>query len=722
MRRFEELDVESRDDELVVVDNRSKLCGSCRPRTRRESRWFSLAAVLSLVVLILLIVVSTGGQQSGGNDQQKQDGQSGASDEICLTPTCVALASQLSQSVDLTVDPCDDFYQHVCGNWAMVNPRPADRSSYSNFDVLSKRNNALLRRIFDPKSGALDDEFDVAHISEAPSVVRPALELYDTCAADRSSDMSAGMSQMEARMSAIEVGADREHLQRELESLHSAGYGMIFASGVGVDDRDPLTHIMELDQGTLSLPLADYFGDEFQHKRELFVAHVEAVLGLLGFDNVNGTRVLELETALAELHMTRYWSVLTAQEVPYVLVRNTRLIERCVGVVTDFDTETVEAFLRWHVARPFLHYLSHEVRQEVNAFNEAFSGVSERPRSERCLALVDEQYPMLAGRLFVSRAFAGDSKATADTMIESIRETFREQLPEMSWLDDDTRHKADEKAHSVRPKIGHPDWLLDDAALAAEYVHKPFDESTALLATLTQFAQADARKNYDKAGTPVDRQHSFDMSPPTVNAYYDPSSNEIVFPAGILQPPFFHRDLPASFNAGGIGVVIGHELTHGFDDEGSQYDKDGRLHSWWTPESRAAFEQRAMCVNDQYSSFEYFAHGVNGTLTLGENIADNGGLGLSYKAWQSQAPAQHKLPLPAPLNSWTPEQLFFVAFANVWCGSINENNAIDRLTIDPHAPHRFRVIGTLQNSPEFAEAFQCAAGTRMNPQEKCKVW
>ena len=383
-----------------------------------------------------------------------------------------------------------------------------------------------------------------------------------------------------------------------------------------------------------------------------------------------------------------------------------------------------------HLSQPFL--------DAAFAFSKALSGATAPPdRWKRCTARTDGALGFMTGRAFVDVAFSAEQLQASKAMIAGIKTAFKGNLKGLSWMDAATQQKAAEKADAVYDMIGYPDWIQCDRVdpspggkcpktLATYYASFAVGDGDSYFQVHENGAKFDVAQNIADLSKPVDK-FRWGMSPPTVNAYYSPSKNEIVFPAGILQPPFYHgHEALAALNFGGIGSVIGHELTHGFDDQGARYDKDGNLEPWWPAGVTAAFKLKTQCIEAEYDHFMFDNEHVNGKLTLGENIADNGGIKQSYTAWQAAAAAAgaagtQRLP---GLPDYGPAQLFFISYAQVWCNAIRPEEAKRLLVVDPHAPHKWRVNGVMQNQPSFAEAFQCAAGTPMNPGagKRCTVW
>jgi endothelin-converting enzyme len=401
-------------------------------------------------------------------------------------------------------------------------------------------------------------------------------------------------------------------------------------------------------------------------------------------------------------------------------------------ILQNTSKETILRYTQSQLLTGVASHLSQEFRTAVLTFEKVVSGVSaEDPRWQTCLDRTDSALGFALGKLFVDKAFSGNSKTIAESMIQTIVASFKNNLGNLAWMDEPTRQLAREKADAVIYKIGYPDWIQNSTLLAKYYENMTITKNE-YFQNVLNIRQYSVKKNQAEIYKPVDKS-KWEMTPMTVNAYYNPSNNEIVFPAGILQPPFFDQSYPLAYNYGAIGVVMGHELTHGFDDQGSQYDKAGNLRPWWESSVRQNFNERTECMSEQYSKYEVVTSNdgsetslVNGNLTLGENIADNGGLKEAYDALETAlagmtASAAGSL-LGLPALNLTKEQLYYVGFAQIWCSNIRPAAAYLSLQQDPHSPHPYRVIGSVSNSVQFANAFRCPADSPMNPSSKCVVW
>jgi len=403
---------------------------------------------------------------------------------------------------------------------------------------------------------------------------------------------------------------------------------------------------------------------------------------------------------------------------PEYLSKVSKLVNQMLE--TDEGRNVLNNYMIWHLVKLMASYLSKPFRDAKKEFSEVISGVTGHDEQWRyCTTDTDATIGFALGAMFVRDAFKGVSKKKAEKMIESIRSSFKRNLPRLAWMNDRTRQAAIDKANAVVDMIGFPQYIMNTTALDQRYEGLAIAPDEYFMNNLRDL-KFNVKRNFDKLRKKPEKQ-SWGMTPPTVNAYYTPTKNEIVFPAGILQAPFYDKEYPKSLNFGGIGVVMGHELTHGFDDQGREYDKNGILRNWWTNDSIAAFKTRTKCMVDQYSKYEVNGEKVKGKQTLGENIADNGGLKSAYHAYLDWVKNNGE-EKPLPGLDLTHRQLFFVAFSQVWCSNSKPQADQMALLTDPHSPARFRVIGPLSNSIEFSEQFECPKGSRMNPTNKCEVW
>ncbi len=666
---------------------------------------------------------------------------------LCLLLAFTAAAqSPVKSGVDIdaldrTCKPCDDFWRFANGGWVDKNPIPARYSNWGTFTVLQEANRERLRVI-------LEQAASTRNAPASPDQKRIGDFFYscmDTAAID-----ARGAKPIEpllTRVKALKSPAEVQELLVELQKDRPIGPFGIFGSPDLKNSKDVIASV---GAGGLSLPDRDYyFKDDARTKkiREEFLKHVATTLELLG-DTPDAAAaaaktVLDFESTLANSTMTnvqrrdpyaRYhkmdlaglstlspaidWKSLfklfNLPESTPVNVSEPEFIKTVEAQLTPAQLDTWKTWIRWRVASATSSYLSKPFREESFRFRTTvLSGATEQlPRWQECANTIDGLMGDSLGRLFVEKHFPPDAKKRMNQLVENLRVSLREQLEAADWLAPETRKNAVAKLNAFVAKIGYPDRWRDYSAIkidGSDYFQNI--RSAALFARTYQMA---------KIGKPVDR-NDWGMTPPTVNAYYNPLMNEIAFPAGILQAPFFDLTADAAANYGAIGVVIGHEMGHGFDDQGSKFDAEGNLKNWWTPEDRKKFEERAACVIDQFNTLDV-GEGLrhNGKLVVGEALGDLGGLTLAYKAYKRSLGGK-----PGPvLDGFTADQRFFLAFARVWARSHRPEDLRLRLNTDPHPIARFRTLGTLQNSPEFHQAFSCKVGDAMvrPPEKQCKLW
>jgi predicted metalloendopeptidase len=673
---------------------------------------------------------------AAGSSLGRAAGPPAGSVEERLTPK--EISESVRATIDPNADPCKDFYQYACGGWLATTEIPADRPTWSRgFADITERNIAVLKQILEEAASAPASDPEFAKLGQ----------FYGSCMDEAATDR-AGAAPLAPAFAEIAKVKDAAGLMTVAGRLHRIGAPVLFELIVEGDFKDPNTDIAHMFQGGLGMPDRDYYlkdDETTKGLRKEYEAHVGRMLGLLGESAEDSARhaarMIEFEKGLAEVSWPREeahqldkiyhkldisglkelapqlpWDAFLASagrpDLKDINVAIPDFTKGMAALAARTDPGTLQAYLRLHLADGTAYLLSKALVDERFAIEAKFTGQKEiQPRWKRCVEATDEAMGELLGRYFVERRFAGDSKAVALKMIGGIESAFASALPSLSWMDDVTRGRALEKMRAISNKIGYPDHWRDYSKLA---VTRGDWYANATAAHAFEFA-----RQLDKVGKPKDRTE-WGMTPPTVNAYYNPIVNEIVFPAGILQRPFFHRDQPASMNFGGMGMVVGHELTHGFDDQGRKFDALGRLKEWWEPSVIAKFEQRAQCVDDLYDTYEV-QPGVhlNGKLTLGENIADLGGLKEAYHAYKQWPDAGGASTV---VEGLTGDQLFFVGYAQTWCSKAQPEYERMMATVNEHSAARFRVIGPVSNFPQFGEAFKCPAGSPMRPEKICEVW
>jgi endothelin-converting enzyme/putative endopeptidase len=650
------------------------------------------------------------------------------------------VAASVLAAMDRRADPCQDFYRFACGGWVDGARMPGDRTRWvRSFSVIDEDNRAFVRQALEAAAGDPGGDADRKRVGDfyAACMDEPAVE-------------KAGLAPLAPWLARIAEVTDATSLLATAGALQAVGIRPLLNLAPLSDFHDPTRQILFLFQGGLGMPDRDYYVSEDPRKRELLAGyqrHVGAMLGLAdapgGEAGRQAAAVVAFETRLARasrdrtamrdteklyhpmdraslqqltprLPWDRFFEGLGRPELAALSVATPEFFTALETAAQETPPEVLRAYLRWHLLHGAVHALPARFAEEdFGFFGKALAGQKEmEPRWKRCVGATQAAMGEAVGKVYVAARFPGDSKKVALEMIGDIEDAFSGSLAGLAWMDDATRQRALEKKAAVANKIGYPDRWRDYSALSVSRADA--------FANFLAAARFEVKRRLDKVGKPTDRVE-WNMTPQTVNAYYSPLQNEIVFPAGILQPPFFRRDQPAAMNYGAIGTVIGHELSHGFDDQGRKFDPQGRLREWWAPEVAARFEKQAQCVADQYGRYEIEPGvKVNGKLTLGENIADVAGLKQSWTAYQGWA-RRHGGAGPT-VDGLTADQLFFVAHAQAWCTLIAPEEARLRLTTDPHSPSVFRVIGPIADHPAFGAAFRCPAGAPMNPVDKCLVW
>jgi putative endopeptidase len=645
-------------------------------------------------------------------------------------------------SLDKNTPACTDFYQYANGGWLKANPIPAAYSSWGVAEVLQEKNRDVLHEILEA----------AAANTNAPkgSAEQKVGDYYASCM-DEAKIEKEGMKPIEpvfTRIAGIKTTAD---LQDAIAHFHSMGLHVVFGSDSTQDFKNSSEVTFEIYQGGLGLPDRDYYtkSDEDSKKtRDAYVQHVAKMFELMGDDATKAAAeaqtVLSIETKLAEASLTRverrdpervYHRMTVAQLKELAPAFDWETYMKKLGVnqkadinvaMPDFFTKAVnpmltsvpisdwQTYLRWHVINYTAPALSSAfVDEDFNFKGKVLQGAKENlPRWKRCVAGTDRVLGEALGEVWVKKAFPPSAKARALEMVRNLEAALKDDIGRLSWMSPKTKKQALVKLQAFLNKIGYPDKWRDYSSLTID--RGPY---------VLNRAHADAfetRRDLNKIGQPVDRME-WQMSPPTVNAYYNPLINEIVFPAGILQPPFFDADADDAYNYGGMGSVIGHEMSHGFDDQGAQFDATGNLKNWWTADDLKNFKARAECVINQFNAFEVEKGlNVNGKLVVGESIGDLGGLVIAYAAFQKATAGKPK----KVIDGFTPEQRFFLGYARGWATNMRPELARLVTKTNPHPLPKFRVNGPLSNMPEFAAAFACKAGDPMVRPEKdrCQIW
>jgi putative endopeptidase len=644
-------------------------------------------------------------------------------------------------ALDKSVDPCVNFYQYACGTWMANNPIPADKTRWGRFDELAEHNRQILHEILETYS--------------KPGVTRNAIEqkvgdYYGSCMNEAAVN-AAGNKPLQAEFARIDAIQTREQLIAEAARLYKQGVRAIFGFGAGPDLHDASIEIAHVMDGGITLPDRDYYLNDDTKSKDIqahYVAHVQKMLELAGdkpeVAAEESKKIMALETQLAKANMdrvarrdpknrdhkmtvaelnelapnfdfNRYFVDAGAPKFTSVNVANPDFFKAINQALSTVPVDDWKTYLRWKYVRSMAPMLSDDfVQENFNFWSKYLRGQKElEVRWKRCTAYTDGDLGEALGQLYVAKNFPPEAKMATLQLVNAIEGAMGQDLKTLSWMSDETKKKADEKLSKITNKIGYPEKWRDYSSV--KIVANDFVGNT------LRANEFEVHRELNKIGKPVDKLE-WGMTPPTVNAYYSPSENNINFPAGILQVPFYSAKRDLAVNYGGIGAVIGHELTHGFDDQGAKFDGNGNLTNWWTDKDKAEFEKRTGCLVDEYSKFSP-VEGVNlnGKLTLGENTADNGGVKLAYMALENKMKKDPSA-VKKDIDGFTPEQRFFLGYAQVWCQNVTPQTSRMLAITDPHSPGEFRVNGVVVNSDAFQKAFNCKAGQPMVSDNACHVW
>ncbi|MEO7165457.1 MAG: M13 family metallopeptidase [Spartobacteria bacterium] len=654
------------------------------------------------------------------------------------------------KNIDSSVKPQDDFYRYANGTWLKNNPIPPEYSRWGSFNELIEKNNDALKEIAEKAAGTTRN----AGAAKSGSGTAPTQMVGDFYASGMNEEAinQAKIQPLQEELKRIDSLKTSDDLAKEIGHLHSMGISGLFGFTSGQDDKDSTKVIAQAYQGGLGLPDRDYYtkeDDASKKLRDQYVAHVAKMFGLLGMTeaaDANAKTVLSIETSLAKPARTRvelrdpqknynkmsvaelqnlmpdfkwnqYFQELHAAAPGAINVGQPDFFKAANDVFKTVSLDDWKTYLRWHLVHDAAPTLSSDFVDENFAFfGKTLSGTEKlKPRWKRVVSAIDNEVGEALGQLYVADHFPPEAKTRALEMVNNLKEALADKIKTNDWMDEPTKKEALKKLAAFTVKIGYPDKWRDYSALKID--RGPY------VLNVMRADQFEVAREMKKIGKPVDRSE-WGMSPPTVNAYYNPNMNEIVFPAGILQPPFFNPDADDAVNYGGIGAVIGHEMTHGFDDQGRQYDATGNLRDWWTPTSAKAYNERAKTIIDQYAAYEPLAgQHINGELTQGENIADIGGLKIAYAAFQ-KAQSKHPEAANKKIDGFTPDQRFFLAWAQIWRANQRDEETKLRLNTDPHSPGQFRSNGPVSNMPEFQKAFDLPEKSPMvrSDKDRANIW
>jgi endothelin-converting enzyme/putative endopeptidase len=645
--------------------------------------------------------------------------------------------------MDKSADPCVDFYQFACGGWMKNNPIPADQARWSVYGKLAQDNQRFLWGILD----------DLAKRSAGRNANQQKIGDYFGACMDEQAIEKRGAAPLRPYLDQIASMRSNRDLPRVLAQLHMAvsGSAFYFGLGSGQDFADSSRVIAFAAAGGLGLPDRDSYlkaDPKSQDVRAKYVTHIANTFRLLGDApeqaQRNATKVMEIETALATASLSRvdkrdpyklyhkmnakglqaltpgfdwraYLAAIGQPRADSFNVTEPAFFKALGKMWRASDLPSTQTYLRWQLARSMAPALSSNFDNEhFDFFSKTLRGIEQQPpRWKRCVGLVDRQLGEAMGQEFVSRAFSPELKAKSLHMTQQVEEAMKKDIDSLDWMSPETKQRAQQKLAAIVNKIGYPDKWRDYAS----FVVRPGD----FAGNVERGHIFEQRRQLAKIGKPLDRSE-WSMTPPTVNAYFDPQMNDINFPAGVLQPPLFDPKMDDAPNYGNTGGTIGHELTHAFDDEGRQFDAQGNLKDWWTKKDAKEFEERAQCIVDQYAQYNVVDDiKINSKLTLGEDVADLGGLILGWMAWQAEMASMPQQAQPLR-DGLTPEQRFFVGYAQWACENDRPENLRVKAMTDPHSPGRYRVNGLMVNMPQFQEAFQCKPGQPMVREKRCRVW
>ncbi|XP_072173719.1 endothelin-converting enzyme 1-like [Diadema setosum] len=686
------------------------------------------------------------------------------------------ICKTIENSMDLTADPCQDFYQYSCGNWINNNEIPEGHSKWGTFQQVYARNQKLLKRLIEEEGS----EYNGGQ-SEA---MRKAKDYYRACM-NVTAVENAGSEPLKKLLNQLggwsmlprdTPGVDNWDeglfdLTQAILAVHKLDTAPLFSMFLSSDQKNSSANIIQFYQNGIGFAAREFYSDNDTTQEDAYTALGAKVIVLLSLadgevvdiHNISQhsnfapavarmNSIVEFEANLSDIYIPKdvqddpvklynkmplrefadmlplinislYVNEMFADNIPLdqdVMVPSLAYFEKLNGLLEQTPKSLLADYLNWCAIKPMLKYLPRIYDEIIQEYNAIFSGSnSSFPLWETCLKRTDNDFGFVTGALFVREMVTPLLKNETDDLIQYIRNAFLENIPDVMWMDNETKAAAAEKAKAIKPKIGFPVWIEDREQLDDYY-------ATANISSSNRFENALNLKDYNlqwmrkHLGKPVDRTE-WHMTPAEVNAYYSATFNEIVFPSGILQSPFYDVTYPMSMNFGAIGMVMGHEMTHGFDNHGRKFDLEGNLRDWWGNVSAEAYENETVCMVDQYSAYKVGSHHLNGEYTLAENIADNGGLKIAYQAYQVWRQS-HNETRQLPSLGLTDDQLFFLGFSQVWCSFVTPQRAELSVYVDPHSAEKYRVNGAVSNMPEFAEAYNCSAGTPMNADKKCTVW
>ncbi|WP_452220533.1 M13 family metallopeptidase [Lacinutrix salivirga] len=654
--------------------------------------------------------------------------------------------------MDTSIKPSEDFFKYVNGKWLDTNEIPDDRSTWGSFAELRKMTDADALAILEE---AMTNDKDLNKIQVLPgSDQEKAVHYYQTIM-DTEGRNKQGLEPIKPYLAKIDAIKNLEDLQAYIIEMEPKGGGSFYGFGVGADPKDSNRNVAYLGGGSTGLPDRDYYvkdDADSKEKREKYVAHITRMLQYLGDSEADAqaqaNKILAFETRIAESKMDKvdrrdarkrynprsisdlqkmvpavnwrnYLDGIGAKSVDTVIVGELKYFNKLQEILAEGDVEMWKTYLKWDAFNSAAGFLSTDIEKANWEFygKELNGAKKQRARDERALGSLNRTIGEALGKLYVDKKFPPEAKEKAKKMIKNVILAFEGRINKLDWMSEETKKKAIEKLKATKVKIAYPDQWKDYSALTINSV----EEGGSYLQNSLNAREWNFKKDIDKLGKPVDKSEWY-MAPQVVNAYFNPAYNEIVFPAAILQPPFYNYTADDAVNYGGIGAVIGHEISHSFDDSGSRYDKDGNLNNWWTDEDLKQFEGLGKSLADQYSAIEVLPDvNINGAFTLGENIGDLGGVLAAYDALQMSFEENGR---PENIDGFTPEQRFFMSWATVWRTKMRDDALKTKIKTDPHSPGMNRAVQPLLNVDAFYEAFNIKEGDKMYiaPEDRVRIW
>ncbi|CAF1304976.1 unnamed protein product [Rotaria magnacalcarata] len=743
------------DNERNINSSSQRLLGESST-TRSYNRWLMVLIALLLASTIILSVFFA---------LEKNKKKTKGDDDLCLTPYCIKAANYLLDSIDETVNPCEDFYHFACGTWLKTARIPEDTGVQNIFNLLDTQLDLNIIDLLSSQSpnGTVE-----------PKAIINARNLYDSCINEAGIEVDG----VEPVLSIInrEFGGwpilqgpswndSTFNLVDILLKLRKYDDGIIFSVVTATNQENSSIYDIELGQGTLGLQETEYYNNE----TDITAAYRQFMTDLaMALTNETSTiandvsAIYSFEKNISQYHWTESEQRLRDNETIRTHVGNisesfmtnfnfTNYLRQSylIGNITLLDTDivsisevaylvnissilqqapprVVQNYLIWRFMMNRASSMPRRIRSTREQFDRVFKGTSAEPsRTTTCANYVNDNMGFAVSRLYVQQYFNDIARNQSKEIIKNIRSSMMMMLQKATWMDDKSKTKAIEKAKVIYENIGYPDYIASDNTTQLELMYAEYIFNTSYISNVLQMQQVKAREDFQTLHEVVDHHAWGDLPPTVVNAFYEPSTNAISFPAGILQMPYFNKDAPKYLNYGGIGMVIGHEITHGFDDDGRQYDQDGNRIPWWSNDTISQFNQRKQCIIDQYSNYTVaqIHKNINGEQTQGENIADNGGIKSSFFAYQNWAKENPNVDKRLPgLNKYSEEQMFFIGYAHGWCAKFTDAYAYNRVLTDVHSIPEFRVLGPLSNFAEFDRVFSCTPGQGNSRVNKCAVW